>query len=208
MFSLSRTSCWHVNWRIIKSHLENIMQNLQLLNKNNPYYTALHAPCGNQPRLTGLAWINKVFLSFFSIYLPSFYVVIKVQLISWNNIKHENLNRISPILYFLSSKSQRHIAIKCQHSPSSSSRDKFAINISNPSHDSDKTLSMYSKGPLSSKHILDFFHIRRFFRFSSPFASFRAFLQVFESRFDTTSYPGSFFGKDPGCGWSRASSKM
>ena len=24
----------------------------------------------------------------------------------------------------------------------------------------------------------------------------------------TTSYPGSFFGKDPGCGWSRASSKI
>jgi hypothetical protein len=23
-----------------------------------------------------------------------------------------------------------------------------------------------------------------------------------------TSYPGSFFGKDPGCGWSRASSKI
>ena len=26
--------------------------------------------------------------------------------------------------------------------------------------------------------------------------------------FDSTSYPGSFFGKDPGCGWSRASSKI
>jgi hypothetical protein len=73
-------------------------------------------------------------------------------------------------IIFLSSKSQRHIAIKCQHSPSSSSRKKFSIYISNSSHDSDKTLSMYSKGPLSSKTS----------SISSIFLGFRAHLQVFE----------------------------
>ena len=76
-------------------------------------------------------------------------------------------------IIFLQSKSQRHIAIKCQHSPSSSSRDKYAINISNSSHDSDKTLPMYSKEPLSSKTC----SISSIF---DDFLGFRAHLQVFE----------------------------
>ena len=76
-------------------------------------------------------------------------------------------------IIFLQSKNQRHIALKCQHSPSSSSRDKYSINISNSSHDSDKTLSMYSKGPLSSKTS----SISSIF---DDFLGFRAHLQVFE----------------------------
>ena len=149
MFPLSRTSCWlicwHVNWRIIKSHVENILQNLQLLNKNNPYYRAF----------TQLLRSCKGTITFMKQYK------------TWK--PNQNLAYI----IFLYSKSQRHIAIKCQHSPSSSSRKKFSIYISNSSHDSDKTLSMYSKGPLSSKTS----SISSIF---DDFLGIRAHFQVFE----------------------------
>jgi hypothetical protein len=154
MFSLNRTSCWlicwHVNWRIIKSHVENILQNLQLLNKNNPYYRAF----------TQLLRSCRGTITFMKQYK------------TWK--PNQNLAYI----IFLYSKSQSHFAIKCQHSPSSSSRDKFCIYISNSSHDSDKTLSMYSKGRYTKTSSIS--------SIFDDFLGFRAHLQVFE-RFCTFS---------------------
>ena len=108
-------------------------------------------------------------------HLPSFYEVVtcKGTITFMKQYKTRKPNQNLAYIIFLQSKSQRHIAIKCQHSPSSSSRDKYAINISNSSHDSDKTLPMYSKGPLSSKTTT----ISSIF---DDFLGFRAHLQVFE----------------------------
>ena len=109
-------------------------------------------------------------------HLPSFYEVVtcKGTITFMKQYKTRKPNQNLAYIIFLQSKSQRHIfAIKCQHSPSSSSRDKYSINISNSSHDSDKTLPMYSKGPLSSKTTT----ISSIF---DDFLGFRAHLQVFE----------------------------
>jgi hypothetical protein len=155
--SLSRTSCWlicwHVNWRIIKSHVENILQNFQLLlNKNNPYYWAF----------TQLLRSCKGTITFMKQY------------------KTWKLNQNLAHIIFLYSKSQRHIY--CH---------KINVNTHHHRHQEinflcvsliPRTIQTKHFPCTATKHprfpIFD-----DFFRFSSTFASFRAFLQVFERDF-------------------------